>query len=205
MVRSSSVLTAGKIRFSPPADFVNYLTSFRVRFRPNKYHWQKGRPWVPKSIAQLERDMYLTGCQKDTRSLMEYQMSEKVKLFLDCEFKTHVEMSVNAAFDRVREEALESVLKFLQAKTGKRISVDELVIEEACRQIEAIKGVPTWKQSFHVIFPDICLTASSILDLIENLDLPAMVDWNPWRGKSLLSRDDRHLRHRRHVLRYRHR
>ena len=28
-----------------------------------------------KSIAQLERDMYLTGCQKDNRSFIEYRMS----------------------------------------------------------------------------------------------------------------------------------
>ncbi len=101
MVRSSSVLTAGKIKFSSPADFVNCLASFRARFRPNKYHWRKGRPWVPKSIAQLERDMYSTGCQKDNRSLIEYRMSEKVKLLLDCEWKTYVQLSVDAAFARV--------------------------------------------------------------------------------------------------------
>ncbi len=184
MVRSSSVLTAGKIRFAPPSDFVNNFASFRVRFRPNKYHWEKKRPWVPKSLAQLERDMYLTGCQKDTRSLLEYKMSEKVKLFLDCEFKTSIPMSVDAAFCLIQTEALEPILKFLQAKTGKRISVDELAIEEACRQIEPIDGVPTWKQSFHVIFPSVCLTASSILDLIEHLELPEMVDRVPWRGKS---------------------
>ncbi len=31
MVRNSSVLTAGKIKFSSPADFVNCLASFRAR------------------------------------------------------------------------------------------------------------------------------------------------------------------------------
>lgn len=184
MVRSSSVLTAGKIRFSPPVDFVNNFASFRVRFRPNKYHWEKKRPWVPKSLAQLERDMYLTGCQKDTRSLIEFQMSEKVKLLLDCEFKTSYKMSVDAAFCRVQKDALEPILRFFQARTGKRILVDELAIEEACRQIEPMNGVPTWKQSFHVIFPGVFLTASSILDLIEHLELPEMVDRVPWRGKS---------------------
>lgn len=153
MVRSSSVLTAGKLQFASPADFVNHLASFRVRYRPNKYHWLKGRPWVSKSIAQLEREIYLIGCQKDTKSLIEYQMSEKVKLLLDCEFKTSILMSVDAAFRRVQSEALEPLLKFILAKTGKRMSVDELAIEEACRQIEPIKGLPTWKQSFHVIFP----------------------------------------------------
>ncbi len=196
MVRSSSVLTAGKIKFSSLADFVNCLASFRVRFRPNKYHWRKGRPWVPKSIAQLERDMYLTGCQKDNRSLIEYRMSEKVKLLLDCQWKTYVQLSVDAAFARVQTETLEPVLKLVQAKTGRRFSVDELVIEEACRQVTATDGLRTWKQSFHVIFPGICLTASSIYDLIEHLELPDMVDRNPWRGILLLSHADRHLRHR---------
>ena len=62
--------------------------------------------------------------------------------------------------------------------------MDELAIEEACRQIAPIDGVPTWKQSFHVIFPGECLTASSILDLIEHLELPEMVDRVPWRGES---------------------
>lgn len=80
--------------------------------------------------------MFLIGCQKDTKSLIEYQMSEKVKLLLDCEFKTSIPMSVDAAFRRVHSEALQPLLKFLQAKTGKRMLVDELAIEEACRQIE---------------------------------------------------------------------
>ncbi len=204
MVRSSSVLTAGKIKFSSPADFVNCLASFRGRFRPNKYHWRKGRPWVPKSIAQLARDMYLTGCQKDTRSLMEYRMSEKVKLLLDCEFKTHVQMSVDAAFARVQTDALEPLFKFILARTGESISVDELAIEEACRQVTTTDGLPTWKQSFHVIFPGICLTASSIYDLIEHLGLPAMVDRNPWRGKALLSHVDWHLPKRRQYFSCRH-
>ncbi|KAL3134296.1 hypothetical protein ABBQ38_006558 [Trebouxia sp. C0009 RCD-2024] len=70
------------------------------------------------------------GCQKDTKSLIEYQVSEKVKLLLDCEFKTSIPMSVDAAFCRIHSEALDPLLKFLQAKTGKRMSVDELAIEE---------------------------------------------------------------------------
>lgn len=105
-------------------------------------------------------------------------------------------MSVDAAFCRIQTEALEPILKFLQAKTGKQILVDELAIEEACRQIELVGGVPTWKQSFHVIFPGVCLTASSILDLIEHLELPDMVDKNPWRGKFLPVHFDCHSRHR---------
>ena len=183
MARDSSVLTAGKIKYAAPADFVNRLSSFRVRFRPNKYHWRKERPCVPKSIAQLEREMYLTGCQKDTRSLIEYQMSEKVKLLLDCDFKTPKHMPVDAAFGQVYTEVIEPVCKFIQAKTGEQSSLNELAIEEACRQVEAIAGLPAWKQSFHVIFPSICLTASSTYDLIEHLGLPEMVDRSPWRGK----------------------
>ncbi len=93
-------------------------------------------------------------------------MSEKVKVFRDCEWKTYAHLSVEAAFARVQTEALEPVMKCVQAKTGKRFSVDELVIEEACRQVAATNGVPTWKQSFHVIFPGICLTASSMYGLI---------------------------------------
>ena len=108
--------------------------------------------------------------------MIEYRMSEKVKLLLDCEFKTHVHMSVDAAFARVQTDVLEPLFKFILARTGESISVDELAIEEACRQVTTTTdGWPTWKQSFHVIFPGICLAASSIHDLIEHLGLPDIV------------------------------
>ena len=52
-------------------------------------------------------------------------------------------MSVDAAFNEVYTDVIHRVCNFILAKTGEQISVNELAVEEACRQVEPTDGLLT--------------------------------------------------------------
>ncbi len=176
-------LTSGKVQFADPAAFVNGLPAFRVQLRPTKQHWANNRPPVSCSIAQLERDLYITGNQDETKTLVQYYPSDKVKLTLDCDLYCASYQTAQEAFRLVETEAIVPILAWVQLKTGKLLTVDELVVEQACR--EGGTGDKKFKQSFHVYFPMLAITASRIEHLLDHLRIPAWCDRRPWHGELL--------------------
>ena len=179
----SAPLKAGQIQFAEPTGYVNNLNSFKVATRPNKLHWANGRPPVYLSIAQLQRQLYCTGNQPDSRTLIQYLPSDKTKLFFDCECYNQAEVPAADAFRQIDEQVLQPVIAWIAAKTGKHVSTDEMVYEKASRWIQK-DGVRVWKSSFHIMVPEIACTARRILDLVEHLELTDTVDRTPYRGES---------------------
>ena len=183
MVRYPS-LRAGKIQFAEPDEFVNNLQGFKVNTRPTRTHWVNGRPPVQLSIPALESQLYLTGNQEDTRTLLQYSGNDKVKLMVDCDNYSCSDLPAAEAFAKVKEVVLVPLLAFITAKTGKVVSLDELCVQSACRKQKPVNNVPRWKQSFHVYFPSICITANRIEHLLDHLQIPSeYADRAPWKGE----------------------
>lgn len=183
----SGSLRAGQLQFASPAAFVNNFGSFRVKTRPNKHHWKSvngvSRAPVELSIAQLERQLYITGNQSDSRTYIQYFPTDITKLALDCEYVSSSDIPLSEAFATINTEVLQPLLAFVYSKTGKQLSVDELVVEAACRETKPDNGQRQWKQSFHIFFPSICITCRRIADLLDQLDIPAIYcDRAPWKG-----------------------
>jgi len=180
-------LRAGQIQFASPAAFVNNLGDFRVKTRPNKYHWRAvngvSRPPVELSIAQLERQLYITENQSDSRTYIQYYPADLTKLALDCDTYSSSDIPLSEAFSTIQTEVLQPVMAFIYNKTCKQLSVDELVVEAACREVKPDNGQRRWKQSFHVFFPSIAITCKRIADLLDQLEIPSVYcDRAPWRG-----------------------
>lgn len=181
MTRTASI-SGGLVKFADPLQFVNNLTAFRLDLRPNKYHWKDQRPALSKSVYWLREELWKIGGKDQCNYLLEYAPDQTVKLMLDVEWLSEQKITLGEAFAHLREKVLEPVNTFVAAQTGKRIFMDELVVEEACRSVKNKEGGNAFKQSFHVIWPDVCIKAASIGSLIDHLDLPDMVDRHPWRG-----------------------
>ena len=180
----SGSLKAGQIQFASPAAYVQNLPSYRVDTRPNKHHWRNNRPPVQLSCAQLERQLYLTGNQSDSRTYLQYYPSDKTKLALDCDSYSASDIPLSQAFATINTEVLQPIIAFIATKTGKQLSVDELVVEAACREVKPDNGQRQWKQSFHVFFPEISITCKRIADLLDHLEIPPVYcDRAPWRGQ----------------------
>lgn len=174
----NSSLRAGQIQFADPSAFVNNLSTYQVVTRPNKRHWANNRPAVLLKIPDLQRQLHFTGNQPDSRTLIQYYPSDKTKLFLDCETYSDTEQSAAEAFAAVNTAVLQPIITFIHSKTGKQIFVDELAIECACRPV-----ANRFKQSFHIYFPDVAVTAKRIKDLLEHLEIPAIADRSPYNGE----------------------
>jgi len=185
MVRYPSLRSrAGKIQFAEPAAFVNNLQGFKVNTRPTRTHWANGRPPIQLSIPALESQLYLTGNQEDTRMLLQYSGNDKVKLMVDCDTYSCSDLPAAEAFAKLKEVVLVPLLAFITAKTGKVVSLDhdELCVESACRKQKLVNNVPRWKQSFHIYFPSICITANRIEHLLDHLQIPSeYADRAPWK------------------------
>lgn len=171
---------------------MNNLGSFRVLTRPTKHHWSAQRPPVQLSIAQLENQLYLVGNQEDTRTLLQYNGTDKVKLCLDCDKKSSVDISPKEAFAEIEQQVLAPIIAFIREKTQKTVQVDELCIESACRQLRPGE----WKHSFHIYFPMISIQANKIQHLLDRLSIPSeLADRAPWRGITMLFCRRDHLCH----------
>lgn len=175
--RSKTNLTGGRVQFAIPAAFVPNLRSFKAKVRPSKYHWLNNKPPVLTSIPQLERVLYTIGGQGECEHLIEYDLTEPVKLCFDVEWAAVHRLSTADAFDIVVKDVIEPVNAFIFQKTGLHIDLQELVVEEACRQRPV-----DFKFSFHVVWPSIAIRANLISALIEHLHLPAICDKAPWTG-----------------------
>jgi hypothetical protein len=185
----SGSLKAGQIQLAPAAAYVHGLPDFKVHIRPNRHHWQNNRPPVQLSVAQLERQLYLTGNQADSRTYVQYCPGDKTKLAVDCDSYSSTNIALSKAFAMVNSEVLQPIITSIATTTGKLLSVDELVIEAACRETKPDNGHRQWKQSFHVFFPEISITCKRIADLLDHLEIPPIYcDRAPWRGESCLSR-----------------
>jgi len=175
-------------QFAPAAAYSSYvhgLPDFKVQIRPNRHHWQNNRPPVQLSVAQLERQLYLTGNQSDSRTCVRYYPGDKTKLALDYDSYSSTNIALSEAFAMVNCEVLQPIITFIATKTGKLLSIDELVIEAACRETKSDNGQRQWKQSFHVFFPEISITCKRIADLLDHLEIPPVhSDRAPWRGES---------------------
>lgn len=183
----SSSLKAGQIQFAPATAFVNNLGNFRVKTRPNKHHWKAvngvSRPPVELSIAQLERQLYITGNQSDSRTYIQYYPADLTKLALDCDTYSSCDIPMCVTFRTIQTEVLQPIITFIYNKTCRQLSVDELVVEAACREVKPDNGQRQWKQSFHIFFPSIAITCKRIADLLDQLEIPAVYcDRAPWRG-----------------------
>lgn len=180
----SAPLKAGQIQFADPAAYVNNLGTYRVQTRPNKRHWLDNKPPVLKSIAALQRELHYVGNQPDTRTLIQYYPGDKTKLFLDVDTYSDTERRPQETFVEVEQTVLQPIFKFIADKTGKQLTVDELVFEAAFREVKGENGQKRWKQSFHIFFPDIAVTAKRIQDLLTHLEIPAEAcDRAPYRGQ----------------------
>lgn len=183
----SHSLTGGRCKFTPPTAFVPGLAEFRAKVRPNKFHWQGSKPAVLHSIPQLERVLYQIGGQPECEYLLEYNVSDVTKLFFDVEWVSIDRLTVDQAFQKVLTEVIEPVNAFILSKTAQHTDVQELVVEEACRKLTFGGG---YKQSFHVIYPNIAIRAKLIAALADHLELPALVDRAPYQGKSVNATQD---------------
>ncbi len=121
---------------------MNNLQGFKVNTRPTRTHWANGRPPVQLSIPALESQLYVTGNQEDTRTILQYSGNDKVKLMVDCDNYSCSDLPAAEAFAKVKEVVLVPLLAFITAKTGKVVSLDELCVESACRKQKPINNVP---------------------------------------------------------------
>ncbi len=178
MTRSAS-LSSGIIKFAPNGEYVKNLDTFRLALRPNKYHWKDKKPPLRKSLHWLHEELWKVGGKQECRFLLEYGMQDIIKLILDVEWVTPGLVSLQQAFDTVNSSVIGPVHTFLEAKTGRSFSLNDIVVTEACRQTPD----GNWKQSFHLIWKDVCLEAVYISHLADHLELSSCVDRAPFRGQ----------------------